>query len=295
MENQPQDQPQNQFQPTPQAPVQPAPVATPMPAETNYGYAAPVVATNPGKGFGIAGIILGVCMMWVAGLPLSIISMVKSKKAQASTTLGIVGLIINILAIISSIVLLFIVIAAYNGLNQRAKDTAEQSKTHSTTSSSTIDLSQSYSVPGKNAYWVFPGTYTGWTMDIFDKNGINRLTRNDGLAYFTSFQGTDNYNQSDLEATRAGLKDYLSVGKGVMTGTESTMTFPQASDGKRVEFIVREYTFDNHGVPSKGIIAARVFDSDQILIVSYTASAATYNVSEWDELSAKMQINDGVY
>lgn len=278
-------------QPQPFSPVPPAPMVQPA---QQIVVPVGVSASNPGKGFGIAGIILGVLMMWAIGLPLSIVSLVKSKKAHASSVLGIIGLVLNILAILGSIAITALIIVSYNGIQQKAHDASVQSQINS---SKTITLDDTYTVPGGNAYWVFPGSHSGWTVDMVDQNGTNRMKRDDGNAYFTSFQGVDSYPQtSDGEATRAAISDYLKQTDKVVRGSESTMTFPQASDGKPVEFIVQEYTSTStSGVLLKAVVAGRVFGGGHILLAIYTSQNSTYADSEWKALTAKLQINDGVY
>ena len=89
-----------QWSPVPESAPQPAPVTTvppvqpqPVPSPAPMQPPAPtgMASHNPGQTMGIVSIILGVLTLWLIGLPLAIVSMVKSKKANASRTLGIIG------------------------------------------------------------------------------------------------------------------------------------------------------------------------------------------------------------
>ena len=90
-------------------------------------------AINPGKKSGVIGVILPFLVVLAPiGLVFSIISTVKSSRAGVPVSLGVIGIILNVVVITSSAFFLFIV---YNvpqaGLQQRNKDT--ESKNHART------------------------------------------------------------------------------------------------------------------------------------------------------------------
>ncbi len=291
--------PQSTPESAPQPQPQPQPPMAPQPSP-GYASGAPVATENPGKTLGIVSIVLSVLLLWIVGLPLGIVSIVKSNKAKASPLLGIIGTVLNVLAIGGSIVVFAIVasilMTATKGIQDKA---AQRSASNSTAESSAVadtPLSDAYHVTNGdgNAYWSVPASHTGWKVTTFDQEGRNVLDADDGHARFVSFQGLDNYSGSDRAMTLEGIAEYLGGVQGV-AGTKGTMNFAQMSNGKSVEFATQEYTFsDTKGNVGKGIVAARVFDGGRILLVNYSASTSGYSPLEWRELTGKMQINDGV-
>lgn len=283
----------------PQPPIQPPATSLSQPPAVPQfsGYPAAPPAQNPGQTLGIVSIILGFLGISIVGLPLAVVSLVKSSKARVSRALGVIGIILNALVFIGSIIALVVLLAAYRGVNERASLQSSRSVQQSNeTTAATIPLSQPYSVSGGDAYWLFPSTYSGWTLDAFDQGGMNRLTRNDKQATFVSFQGKASYSYvTDTELTHAAMASYLSQGSTMKVGEEASMYIPQQSDGKKVEFIVQRYSDTSGGATKQGIIAARAFDNGHILILNYLASQGSFYESEWTALTKKVKINDGVY
>ncbi len=142
----PTKQPQEQStpsQPTPPQfgepePAAPQPQAFSQPVETDkalvtqsafqspqvapVGPQQPTVSENPGQLLGIISIILSVLGLSLIGIILGVISRKKSKAAGASTTLGTVGMVIGIVfTVIGMLFLLLVTLAAYGGIQQRAK------------------------------------------------------------------------------------------------------------------------------------------------------------------------------
>lgn len=98
----PNQQPQNQ--PAPMAPQQP------MPAP-QQPYAAP--QENPGQLFGILSIVF-FFVFPIAGIVLGVMSRNKSKAANMPSTLGTIGLVMNIIAVVLGVLwfVLMIILAA---------------------------------------------------------------------------------------------------------------------------------------------------------------------------------------
>ena len=127
---QPEQQPVIFEQPS-AAPVQPEPqVAQPMPESAQQPAFVPPQQQaqpaqpqqhkeNPGKTLGIVGFILAFFFPLV-GLPLSIIGLVKSKKAGMRNGLALAGVILNSIFIVAGLFLISITIMSYNGVQQRA-------------------------------------------------------------------------------------------------------------------------------------------------------------------------------
>lgn len=297
---------QNSFAPTPPQPAYEQPPLMAQPSAPGVGAPYQVAAENPGKTLGIVSIVLGALMIWIVGLPLGIVSIVKSRKAQASPMLGIIGTILNALAIIGSIILVMLVVMAYGGLKESAKEvqqeaTSNQAKLDAETQSAVggldVPITESYKVTkgDGNAYWSFPAPPSGWKLVTFDKEGVNTIQRTDDSAQFTSYQGIESITGTDEEATRTGINTYLTALSAKKVGAESTMIFSRMSDGKSVEFITQNYTFlAPDSVPAKGRIAGRVFDNGHVLLVAYYAVEDTFSETDWDSLTAKLHIDDGV-
>ena len=87
--------------------------------------AAPAESTavnNPGQATGIIGVILAFVGLAPFGLILSIISTVQSKKAGASIVLGIIGVVINAIAVFVLAFLILIISTHYSGIQETAKN-----------------------------------------------------------------------------------------------------------------------------------------------------------------------------
>lgn len=276
------------------APEQVQPVVPPAPATP------PVTTTsNPGTGLGIASIIIGffgAFFLWVIGLPLGIASIVKSNKANASPILGIIGTVLNVLAIGFSILTVLWIVGVVSSVQHKASTQSQQSTSTSSSSAADIPLSETYAMSdGGNAFWVFPSR-SSWTMKTIDEKGYNIMQADDGHAQFTSYQGNESMAAaSDASMTSEGLTTFVEASKGTKEGGQGTIEFEQLSDSKTVEFATQQYTYTNtSGKAMKAIIALRIYDGGHSLYVNYSATADTFSLSEWKELAGKMQVNDGV-
>jgi len=82
----------------------------------------PARTPNPGQASGIIGVILAFVGLAPFGLILAIISTVQSKKAKAPTTLGIIGIVINAIAVFVLAFLIIIISTHYSGIQETAKN-----------------------------------------------------------------------------------------------------------------------------------------------------------------------------
>lgn len=74
---------------------------------------------NPGSLMGILSIILSILpLMFILGLPFSIVSVSKSRKAKKPSYIGIVGFIFNLIALIATAFLVIVMFGLVDGLNQ---------------------------------------------------------------------------------------------------------------------------------------------------------------------------------
>lgn len=267
-----------------------------------------------GQAMGIVSIVLGVLLMWLIGLPLAIASLVKAGKAGASRVVGWVGLAVNVLAIIGSIVVASVVIplviatvdAAASATPVAEPTSAEPTESETATSSETpeaeepatgvdggdgvVSLAEPYSITGAGiGYWAFPAEADGWELTTFDEAGVNELTRADQAAWFTSYQGEDTAmaGPDDAVATLNGIAGLIAADPVALGATLSTATFPTTS-GLQVE--MQEVDFVRDG--QRSVVAGRVFDGGRYLMVSYTAPEASFVVDEWASLAGRLQIDD---
>jgi hypothetical protein len=81
-----------------------------------------MVVNNPGQATGIIGVILAFVGLAPFGLILSIISTVQSKKANAPIVLGIIGVVINAIAVFVLAFLILIISTHYSGIQEAAKN-----------------------------------------------------------------------------------------------------------------------------------------------------------------------------
>ena len=285
--------PQPVTPPTQPQPMQPqAIVPAAVQSAPSYGTqpGVPQMVQNPGQTLGIVSIVLGVFALWFVGLPLAIISIVKSSKAKASKVLGIVGLVLNILAIFVSIFLILITIAAYNGIKERAETATVKS-----TGSNLISLDTYYTPTSGSVYFAVPATISGWTITTVDEDGVNKFTKNDNTASFMSYQGVlSGLNGTDREVTETAMDDYVTeLQATAVSDSDSTVSIKIMSNDKQLEFMTRQVTMTSDGKAVDGIIAVRMYEGHELSVI-YLADPTAFSKSEWMSLTSKLSINDGV-
>lgn len=270
--------------PQPPLPMQPQAPVTGVPLQ------------NPGQVLGIVSIVLGVLAIWFVGLPLAIVSMVKSSKVNASKTLGIIGLVLNIVGIFVSALLFMVILISYQALQEKARDVKEASDAAASSSVETISLSTDYKPTSSDVYFTVPSSYSGWTMTTIDKDGVNKFTKDDNNATFMTYQGVlSGLTGSDKTVTEKAMGDYLTqLEAKEVTGSQSTISFECLSDGKWLQFETKQVTSDSDGTALKGIVAVRMYEGHELSVI-YLATANTFSMNEWTSLTSKIQINDGVY
>jgi Tfp pilus assembly protein PilE len=102
---------------------------------------------NPGLVFGIIGIILSFIFLAPVGLALSIIGTVKSHKVHTSAVVSIIGIVLNILALLGGAILLLIVLTASKGVQQRANDVTVKTNAQSVAAQAERYFSENGSYP----------------------------------------------------------------------------------------------------------------------------------------------------
>lgn len=102
---------------------------TPPPTQPPQQVSAPITQTlpqaessaNPGKGLAIAGIVLAFLPLQLIGLILSIIAVIKARAGSSAKIMAIVGIVLNIvIGTVSALIGGVILLAAYNGIQNRA-------------------------------------------------------------------------------------------------------------------------------------------------------------------------------
>jgi hypothetical protein len=244
---------------------------------------------------------------------------VRSSKARASVVVGAVGIAVNSVVLVASLVLVVPPVLHFLGdLRQAAidesnpggfddeatseptqdedVDEAEPTATaeEQPPSTGTVTLEESYSVATGNAYWGFPAPPDGWELVTFDENGLNQIATPDRMQSYRTMQGQQPLTSTtDLDATRETIELFMQGAGVTLTGEESRMTFAQMSDGRLVEFLVQHYVYTTpDGVAVNAVVAARSFDGGRYLIATYDAADPGFSEDTWQQLTGATLIND---
>lgn len=113
-----------------EAPQQPMPaggsITPPPPPPSPVGQVPQAMSEDPGKTLGVVGIVLAFVASLV-GLILSIISLIRSRKANHKGTLGLVGIILNsVMIVISIAIAIAFVTSFYSSLDERIEKVSEK-------------------------------------------------------------------------------------------------------------------------------------------------------------------------
>ena len=176
--------PQNLSQPV-------VPVAQPTPVSQ------PVATTgeNPGQTLGIISIVLSLVGLSVVGIILGVISRKKSKAVGASTTLGTIGMVLGIVVtVINVLLLIFVMLAAYGSIQDKAREAAANEAISSTQGSNTNTSnklsSQAATVTSKaEAYKALTGDYPKSLSD-FEQYPESKIDSD--IYVYTIFVTSDN-------------------------------------------------------------------------------------------------------
>ena len=176
-------------QPQQQPAYVPQPPSAPQPTGQNDGHVV-----------GIIGLVMAFVCLWPVGMVLSIISIVQAGKAHASKTLGIVGLVLNILGIFASVILVAITVVAYNGIQDRA----QTSQDHSTANSVARHAEAYYAIDEPIQYPADVATFEKYT-----DSSLSEL-RSDSVAILDGTNpepGTVMYKRCSLESAWVSYYD----------------------------------------------------------------------------------------
>lgn len=265
---------------------------TPVPGQPVAPTAVPV--ENPGQVLGIVSIVLAVFAIWVFGLPLAIVSIVKSSKAKASKALGIVGLILNIVSLLISGLIVLGIFLAIPALQKASEEAEKQSTSLNIAAGGTIPLTVDYIPTNPAVSFTIPTGYLGWTMTSTEKDGVNEFTKDDDSATFMTYHGVlAGYTGTDKEATQQAMADYISQLDAIeVSNSESTVSFLTTSDGRMLQFETKQITSESEGEPIAGIVAVRMYAGHELSVI-YLANADSFSLKDWDNLTSQVKLNDG--
>ncbi|NTW40852.1 MAG: hypothetical protein HGA44_13390 [Cellulomonadaceae bacterium] len=268
---------------------------------------------NPGRTVGIAGIVLGILTVWVVGLPLAIVSFVRSSRAGASRVLGAVGVAVNAAAILVSVLIAVLVVLPTARAVVEAADTARTGKVAASstptseqspaptqpvttlappdTAGQVVALTDAYSVDGLgNAYWGIPPTLEGWDLTTVDEQGMNTFTRADQLAWLVSAQGIDpTYaGLTDRDGAYQMLADLVGMTVDEVAAQATTMTVPEIFRQRSVELVRLERSTDTQHV----ILAARLFGGGHYLLLTYVTPPDSFDPAAWEAFAGQVSVDD---
>jgi len=137
----PDQQPEQNLPPTPQQqPLPPLPVQPSLPPQPPVAPYPPAEEPLPGKTLGIIGFIFAFVFLSGIGLVLSIMSLVKAKRAGRKNGLAIAGIVLNIFSTIFVMgIITAITIVSYSGLTARANTVSAE-----TTAASVVKQAEAY-------------------------------------------------------------------------------------------------------------------------------------------------------
>jgi len=280
-----------------ETPIDPHPDLTPQvspPTPQNGQPIVPVtVAQNPGQTLGIVSIVLGVFGLWFVGLPLAIVSTVKSSKAHTPKALGIVGIVLNILSLLFVTFMIVVLLISWPALQAKMNEDAVASNSTSVMAGGTILLTTNYTPKNADVTLTVPKSYIGWTTTSIEKDGINEFTKDDDSATFMTYHGTlAGHTGTDKEVTQKAMADYITQLDAIeVSNSESTVSI-QTTSGKMLQFETKQITAESESKPVKGIVAVRMYGGHELSII-YLAGADSFSMSDWDSLTNEVKISDG--
>jgi hypothetical protein len=141
--------------------------------------------------------------------------------------------------------------------------------------------------------WGFPGSLTGWDMTVFDQNGVNQLQKQSSQTMFTSYQllKTGISSPNDADGTKQFLDDYITgfKTKATVSNQKDSTTKFLTSDGKSVEFMVRDYTYTTSQGTYTSKLVARVTDKYSLSLL-YAGVSSEVSDTEWQTLAKSVMV-----
>ncbi len=260
--------------------------------------AAPVTQAPGTSTMAILGLVFAFIVPLI-GIILSIIGIKDTAPGKKSGRgLALAGLIISSLSTITSIIVFILMIAAWTqakDLSQNLQSPESNTANQSSSSSGSINEDLELASPA----WAFPATVDGWTLSVFNQNGINQLTKNGSEATFTSFQllpdatlsGTTDKTRSDsfLDIYANAIK--ANTGLGLTTLKNHQIAFPGLVEPS-IELSCRDFTYET---AASGLMKARYCVramADGTLALQYAGPESAWTEAEWSLLTENIVISD---
>ncbi len=182
MDQQPQSPPVPSQTPEHGTAFPPALGVAPVAPQVLQGAPARLAPRDSGLLLGLASIVLGFLQLWVIGLPLAIVSLVRSHKTKVSSTFGIIGVVINVFILGVSVFRVAASLSTYPGAQDHTGFAMgyHQATRVATNTAVGVPVSGQYSVSGGDAPWVFADRRTTQEATSFYKGDTNMAQRGAG-------------------------------------------------------------------------------------------------------------------
>ena len=269
--------------PTPQyaAPQYTAPPANntyPPASPYAYPYSQPAPTQSSGNWMGAVSIVLGLLWVSMIGLPLGIASVVKANRYGTSKVAGVIGIIINsVTLVISIIVTILLVSGAMQPLFSqfdRAGDSKGKEKDSARTVRS-VSLDDNYQPQGSPVWRIENGKLPEGWKEFENDNGIHWYRDSNSILMTISVVGSENFSSSsDRVNSRKVIEDKIGNAKSngdLVTGIEWYQSFADfANDRGAVQLLcARVLANDSSGKTHLSVICSRAYGKGSYLLYLY--------------------------
>lgn len=262
----------------PQYTAPPANNAYPPASPYAYPYSQPAPTQSPGNWMGAVSIILGLLWVSMIGLPLGIASVVKANRYGTSKVAGVIGIIINsVTLVISIIVTILLVSGAMQPLFSQfdhAGDNKGKEKDSARTVRS-VSLDDNYQPQGSPVWRIENGKLPEGWKEFENDNGIHWYRDSNSILMTISVVGSENFiSSSDRVNSRKVIEDKIGNAKSngdLVTGIEWYQSFADfANDRGAVQLLcARVLANDSSGKPHLSVICSRAYGKGSYLLYLY--------------------------
>ena len=227
---------------------------------------------------GAVSIILGLLWVSMIGLPLGIASVVKANRYGTSKAAGVIGIIINsVTLVISIIVTILIVSGAMQPLFSQfdhVGDNKGKEKDSARTVRS-VSLDDNYQPQGSPVWRIENGKLPEGWKEFENDNGIHWYRDSNSILMTISVVGSENFSSSsDRVNSRKVIEDKIGNAKSngdLVTGIEWYQSFADfANDRGSVQLLcARVLANDGSGKPHLSVICSRAYGKGSYLLYLY--------------------------
>ena len=227
---------------------------------------------------GAVSIILGLLWVSMIGLPLGIASVVKANRYGTSKAAGVIGIIINsVTLVISIIVTILLVSGAMQPLFSQfdhAGDNKGKEKDSARTVRS-VSLDDNYQPQGSPVWRIENGKLPEGWKEFENDNGIHWYRDGNSILMTISVVGSENFSSSsDRVNSRKVIEDKIGNAKSngdLVTGIEWYQSFADfANDRGAVQLLcARVLANDSSGKPHLSVICSRAYGKGSYLLYLY--------------------------